>query len=76
MVEYYQTEVEDSNPLELLQKRPDLPKNLCINTEYTRFDPKDTFFNGADAFPDRKTYVTSLWYSKKYKPKEKQREYF
>ena len=58
----------------------DLPKNLNINLEYIRYDPKnkesDTLLNGVDAFPDRKTYTPSLWYSKKYKPIDKKKEFF
>ncbi len=79
VISYFKTEVDDSNPLESLANRTDLPKNLNINLEYVRFDPKnkdDTLFNGADAFPDRKTYTTSLWYSRKYKPIDKEKEYF
>ncbi len=79
VVSYFKTEVDDSSPLESLANRTDLPKNLNINLEYVRFDPKnkdDTLFNGADAFPDRKTYTTSLWYSRKYKPIDKEKEYF
>ncbi len=77
LVDYFKLEVQDTNPLEELHQRPDLPKNLTIDVEYTRFDPKnDTFFNGADAFPDRNTYTSSLWYSKKYKPIYKKKEYF
>jgi large subunit ribosomal protein L50 len=77
LVTYYLTEQKDTSTLEDLKQMPDLPPNLHINLEYNRFDPAtDTIFNGKDAFPKRDTIVTSLWYSKKYKPVIKKKDYF
>ncbi|CAF0792307.1 unnamed protein product [Brachionus calyciflorus] len=77
LISFYSTELKDTNPLEDLYQQPDLPKNLHINLEYNRFEPeKDTFFDGRDAFPERNTVVTSLWYSKKYKSVYKKKPVF
>jgi hypothetical protein len=76
LVTYYLTEQKDTNTLEDIQQKPDLPKNLHIATEYMRFDPKtDTFFEGKDAYPNRDTIVSSLWYSKKYKTIKKEKKF-
>jgi hypothetical protein len=77
LVDYYLTEQKDTNPLEDMEQKSDLPKNLHINLEYKRFDPlTDKFFDGRDAYPNRDTVVPSLWYSKKYKPVIKKKDYF
>lgn len=77
LINYYLTQVKDTSPLEDIYHQQDLPKNIHINLEYNRFDPEtDKFFNGKDAFPERKTVVTSLWYSKKYKAINKKKPYF
>ena len=79
LVDFYSTEVKDTSPLEDLAnlQSSDLPRNVHVNLEYTRFDPdKDTFFEGRDAYPERNTMVTSLWYSKKYKTVVKKKPYF
>jgi large subunit ribosomal protein L50 len=79
LVEYYLTEVKDESPLELIANQPkaNLPQNLHINLEYTRFDPEtDKFFDGKDAFANRNTIVSSLWYSKKYKSVFKKKSIF
>ena len=77
LVNYFMTEIKGTSSLEDLKQNPDLPPNLHINLEYNRFDPAaDTFFNGKDAFPKRDTVVSSLWYSKKYKPVMKKKDYF
>lgn len=78
LIEFYSIQVKDTSPLEdLASLKKDLPRNVHINLEYTRFDPeKDTFFNGKDAFAERDTVVSSLWYSKKYKPVYKKKPFF
>ena len=79
LLEFYSVEMRDTSPIEDLASlnKDRLPKNLHISTEYIRFDPeKDTFFNGKDAFPERDTVVSSLWYSKKYKTVKKKEPFF
>lgn len=77
LIDYFSTEVKDTNILEDMQRKDDLPKNLHINLEYNRYDPeKDNFFNGRDAFASRDTIVPSLWYGKKYKSVYKKKPYF
>ncbi len=77
VINYYLTEQKDTNTLEDMQQKPDLPRNLHIATEYVRFDPKtDTFFDGKDAYAGRDTHVSSLWYSKKYKAIKKEKDIF
>ncbi|XP_076763538.1 mitochondrial ribosomal protein L50 [Xylocopa sonorina] len=64
--EYYQTPVGNVTPLDAMRTM-DLPKNLHINYEYTRFHPDtDTMFDGKTAFPKSSTLVTGLKYKKKY----------
>lgn len=77
LVQYFMQEQSDLNPLEYMKEKMELPPNVHINLEYNRFDPKtDTFFNGKDAFPNRNTVVSSLWYSRKYKAVKKEKDYF
>ena len=77
MIRYFSTELKDTNTLEELKMRADVPRNLHINLEYNRFIPEtDTFFNGRDAYAARHTIVPSLWYSKKYKPVYKKKPLF
>lgn len=46
----------------------ELPPNLHITYDYTRFHPDtDTKFGGVTAFPKSSTIVTSLKLKKKYK---------
>jgi large subunit ribosomal protein L50 len=77
LIDYYMIEQKDTSTLEDLKNSEHLPKNLHINLEYTRFEPeKDKFFNGRDAYQNRDTKVTSLWYSKKYKEVKKEKKLF
>jgi hypothetical protein len=77
VIVYFQSEQKDTSALEDLHNRPDLPKNLHINLEYNRFDPaSEKFFNGRDAYAQRDTIVSSLWYSRKYKSVIKKKEVF
>ncbi|CAL7933189.1 unnamed protein product [Xylocopa violacea] len=64
--QYYNTPVGNITPLDAMRTM-DLPKNLHINYEYTRFHPDtDTLFDGKTAFPKSSTLVTGLKYKKKY----------
>lgn len=64
--EYYETPVSNVTPLDAMRSM-DLPKNLHINYDYTRFHPDtDTMFGGKTAFPKSSTLVTGLKYKKKY----------
>ena len=68
VVEFFSTEVRTSSPLEDLASL-DLPPNLSIQTEYTRFNPNnpdDPLTGGRTAFPGSNTYVTSIKYKRKY----------
>ncbi|ELU04055.1 hypothetical protein CAPTEDRAFT_178145 [Capitella teleta] len=60
-IQYFQTEVSTSSSYENLEKL-DLPRNLNLKLEYTRFDPSKQ----ATAFPGQDTVVTSLKYKRKY----------
>lgn len=63
---FYQTPVNTTLPLDTMQKL-ELPKNLHIEHEYTRFHPEtDTMFNGISAFPQSSNLVTGLKTRKKY----------
>jgi hypothetical protein len=76
LIDFYMEGKVDENPLEILKAKPDLPKNIHIELDYNRFDPtqkNDGFFNGRDAYPERKTIVPSLLYSKKYKTIDKKK---
>ncbi|CAF0745781.1 unnamed protein product [Didymodactylos carnosus] len=67
VINYFSTEVKDTNVLEDLQRSPDLPKNIHVQLDPVRFTPETSaFFNGRDAFPKRSTKVIDLWYKKKY----------
>ncbi|XP_017875944.1 uncharacterized protein LOC108622528 [Ceratina calcarata] len=64
--EYYETAVNNVTPLDVMRSM-DLPKNLHVNYDYTRYHPDtDTMFNGKTAFPKSSTLVTGLKYKKKY----------
>ena len=77
MIDFYSREQKDTSTLEDLKNQQDLPKNLHIELEYKRFEPeKDTFFGGKDAYNNRDTIVSSLWYGKKYKSVYKKKELF
>ncbi|CAH1405430.1 unnamed protein product [Nezara viridula] len=67
LLEFYQTPVDTTLPLEKM-KKIDLPPNLQIQYEPVRFLPdEDTMFNGQTAFPESNTLVTGVRTRKKFK---------
>jgi len=72
---YYSTSVESKTPLEQL-KDIDLPKNLHVLYEYSRFDPEhNPLFNNMDAFPQNSTVVTGLRAKQKYQSFVKEKSF-
>lgn len=68
IVEFYKTPVSTTTPYDDLKNRNDLPPNLHIEYNYTRFNPEtDVKFKGISAFPESSTIVTGLKYKSKYK---------
>lgn len=66
MVDFYKTPVNTHLPLDELTTR-ELPPNLHIEHNYTRFHPDtDTMFGGKSAFPESSTIVTGIKSRKKY----------
>ncbi|CAG0916044.1 unnamed protein product [Notodromas monacha] len=64
--DFYKTEIDVRNPLEMT-KDIDLPPNLHVIHEPTRFHPQtDTMFGGVSAFPGSSTIVTGLKARLKY----------
>lgn len=67
LLEFYQTPVDSTLPLDKM-KKVDLPPNLHIQLEPMRFLPdEDTMFKGQTAFPESNTLVTGLRTRKKFK---------
>lgn len=65
--EFYETHVDTVVPYDALLKR-ELPPNLHILANYTRFNPEtDLMFDGVTAFPRSSNLVTGLKTKKKYK---------
>ncbi|VVC29627.1 Hypothetical protein CINCED_3A019577 [Cinara cedri] len=65
--EFYETPVDIIVPYDALLKR-ELPPNLHIIANYTRFNPEtDLLFDGVTAFPRSSNLVTGLKTKKKYK---------
>ena len=64
-MQYFNTDVTTTSRYEDMQKL-DLPRNLNLQLEYERFDPETD--SRLTAFPGRDTVVTSIKYSRKYKP--------
>lgn len=68
VVAYFSQPINTANALERLAQQKNLPENLSVRTECTRFDPEtDTMFGGQTALPGRDTIVSSLRYSRVYK---------
>lgn len=73
ILEFFRTPVDARLEMDkLADSNCDLP-NVHIEREYPRFaDVQEKWFHGKDAYPDRDTLVTSLWYGRKYKSHVKQ----
>lgn len=67
VVELFCTPVEHEDGLYALSARDNLPRNLSIQKEPTRFHPAtDKMFDGVTAFPGRDTIVSGLRFRRKY----------
>ncbi|XP_076275780.1 mitochondrial ribosomal protein L50 [Rhynchophorus ferrugineus] len=65
--DFYSTPVDTGTPLDKMRTM-ELPSNLHVQFEYTRWNPKtDIEFGGITAFPESSTIVTGLKYKGKYK---------
>ncbi|OQV22337.1 hypothetical protein BV898_03835 [Hypsibius exemplaris] len=65
--DFYMTPVSGTNGLTQYQRMENLPPNLHINYEPTRFDPNnDPIYGGRTAFPHTHLFVTGLKYRKLY----------
>lgn len=65
-MDFYETPINTFLPLDELTTR-ELPPNLHIEHNYTRFNPStDSMFGGKTAFPGSSTIVTGIKYRKKY----------
>ncbi|XP_042859985.1 uncharacterized protein LOC122245916 [Penaeus japonicus] len=63
---FYKTPIDATVPLDMM-KNMDLPKNLHVIYNYTRFHPEtDTLFGGVSAFTKDSTVVSGLKTKKKY----------
>lgn len=67
VIDFYVTPVESITPIEKIANDPNMPKNLHLIQEYTRFHPEtDEMFGGKTAFPKSSTLISSLKNRKKY----------
>lgn len=67
VLNFYVTPVESITPIEKMAIDPNLPKNLHLIQEYTRFQSgTDEMFGGKTAFPKSSTLISSLKNRKKY----------
>ncbi|XP_055687099.1 39S ribosomal protein L50, mitochondrial [Lutzomyia longipalpis] len=68
VIEFYQTPMKTTLPIDDTLKEADLPVNLHIQSDYVRYHPEeDTMFGGISAFPRSSTLVTGVKYRKKYR---------
>ncbi|XP_014205578.1 39S ribosomal protein L50, mitochondrial isoform X2 [Copidosoma floridanum] len=66
LIQFYETPVITTTPLEVLQNI-ELPPNLYVRQDYLRFHPDtDKMFDGKTAFPQSATLVMGLKYKDKY----------
>lgn len=66
VVKFYETAIKTFLPLDELRTM-ELPPNLHIEHNYTRFHPDtDTMFGGKSAFPEQSCIVTGITSRKKY----------
>ncbi|CAL4121728.1 unnamed protein product, partial [Meganyctiphanes norvegica] len=66
LLTFYKTPIDTRIPLDMMQNI-DLPKNLHVEYQYTRFNPEtDTMFGGVSAYTKDSCLVTGLKTKKKY----------
>ncbi|KAI0985468.1 hypothetical protein GJ496_011906 [Pomphorhynchus laevis] len=68
IAEYFSSEIDSRSISEKVADSVTDLNNVHFEVEYSRFkDIQSKWYDGNDAFPDRDTLVTSLWYGRKYK---------
>merc|ERR1712018_454991 len=67
VLHYFETPVLETTAYEDLKESQNLPENIHINLEPTRFNrDTDTLHGGVNALPGQDTIVTSIKYRRKY----------